>query len=114
MTVPKWNIRNVYLYLVCLITLIMLIVAVINLGNSLLGLVYPEPPYYIEKPVAPTPEDETRWEDQRELQQSQQRYYSIKRSIESLIMIVIVLPIYMYHWRKIEAEQSSDTGSSQV
>lgn len=111
----RWNIRQVYLYLVCFATLMMLIVGSVQLIMSFVDILYPEPlyPLAIETKMRYT---ETQQKNQnisqeeidRQLElESQQRELSMKRSnirrvINSTALILVSLPFYLYHWRKIQ------------
>ena len=105
-----WSVRNIYLYLVCLITLVMFIFATVNLVRAAVELFYPEPemaPYAV--PVykgdgAPPQPDERQIEAQRE----SMRRSTVRRAVLNLVgsgtMLLLAVPIYRYHWRKIERE----------
>lgn len=104
------TIRNIYLYAVCFATLLMMVIGFIQAADGLFGILYPPPaveaPYYFKEP----PEGMTmeQWKEQervnQELQQQREHYYQVRRIVESLIMVAVALPIYWYHWRKIEKE----------
>ena len=49
----RLTLRNVYLYLVCLITLVVSLFAAVSLVRSAVGLVYPAPGYYAYYEPAP-------------------------------------------------------------
>lgn len=105
MAEDRWSLRNIYLYLVCLITLIMVIVAVVGLVRSSVELLYPDPGFYPE-PVKV--EDggltEEQIKDQREQQEASSRRYAILNLVGNVAMLVVAGPLYVYHWRKIEGE----------
>ncbi len=107
MSKDRWSLRNIYLYLVCLITLIMVIVSAVGLIRGTVELVYPEPGYYYEKPLDGKGESATsdeEWDRQQKAQQAQSRRYAILSLVGSGAMLVIAGPLYIYHWRKIETE----------
>lgn len=112
MSSDRWSLRNIYLYLVCLITLIMVIVAAVGLVRSTVDLVYPDPNVYIEK----TPVDENgrpiykaeEWEAQQESQRASTRRYAILEIVGNAAMLLIAGPLYVYHWRKIETERPAE------
>jgi hypothetical protein len=107
-TASRWSLRNIYLYLVCLITLIMLIVSAVNVVRSVVELVYPDPAASLER--LPAPEvageevDEEYLEEQRQAQADSSRRWSILSLVTSATMILVAGPLYLYHWRKIEAD----------
>ncbi|MBC7315834.1 MAG: hypothetical protein H5T70_05375 [Chloroflexi bacterium] len=117
-----WSLRHIYLYIVCLITLIMVIVATVGLVRSLVDLLYPQPvtPVYVPAPVptALPAEGETRPtlspEEIAARQKEEfaiQRQWAIRSAVLSLVgnvaMLAIAGPLYAYHWRKIERERAA-------
>lgn len=99
----RWDIRSIYLYMVCLITLVIFIFAVSNLAGNLVELVYPRP--YYQDPYSKPGVEETSAADKAkmmEYQQEQDRYYAVKGGIESGILVLVSVPVYLYHWRRIE------------
>ena len=117
-----WSPRNIYLYTVCLITLVIAIFATVNLVRAAVELVYPEPeprlyevPMPIRAPGAEAPAAPEVSEQQLEEQRETQRQWSIRRSILNLVgsitMLLVALPLYVYHWRKIETEPAAGTPS---
>jgi len=111
-----WSARNTYLYLLCLITLIMIIVATVSLVGSVAELLYPEPEpsgYAIKPPV---PIEGGLEIDAEEIarQQEIQRQWSRRRFVLDLVrngaMLLLAGPLYAYHWRRIE--RSTDAGGT--
>lgn len=103
-----WTPRNIYLYLVCLITLVITIFALTNAVRSVVGLVYPEPRQVIA-PRLPgeTPDgDAALQEEQAEFQ----RRWSQRQAVLSLVgngaLLIVSVPLYRYHWRAIGRERS--------
>lgn len=107
MASSRWSLRNIYLYLVCLITLIMVIVAAVNAVRATVELIYPDPGYYYAEPIkgdeGPTQEE---IEKQNEMQLAQSRRQAVLSLVGSAAMLLIAGPLYMYHWRKIEVEHA--------
>jgi len=108
-----WNIRTVYLYLVSFVTLIMMIVGTVQTVDAIVTLVYPPPLYYPipEAPKIPTPDqnvpvellqERARIEQQR--QEQQVRYERVRLLAGALALLAVALPIYLYHWRKVQEE----------
>lgn len=112
----QWNIRQVYLYLVCFATLMMLIIGLVQLIMGVVDLIYPDPniaPRYLDTKMrvsemqrnnpSITQEDlEKQIQEENERQVVSQKYYQVKRFINSLALVVVSLPVYLYHWRKIQ------------
>ncbi|MFA5845022.1 MAG: hypothetical protein WC971_09370 [Coriobacteriia bacterium] len=104
----KWSLRNIYLYLVCLITLIMVIFATVNLVRAIVELAYPDPGFPItfapEKGGAVTAADARIQKEQQRIQQQQSRRQAVLSLVAGIAMLGVAGPLYIYHWRKIEAE----------
>ncbi len=103
----RWSVRNIYLYLVCLITLIMVIVGTAGTVRTAVEFIYPDPgayfdPYMKEKSASGLTEAE--FEDQQQLQQAQQQRQAVLNLVGNVALVVIAGPLYVYHWRKIEME----------
>lgn len=107
MAKDRWSLRNIYLYLVCLITLIMVIVAAVGLVRSTVEIAWPDPGFIGSQPVdekgKPTISEEE-WNRQQEAQQNSQRRYATLSLVGNAAMLLIAGPLYVYHWRKIEVE----------
>jgi hypothetical protein len=113
-----WSLRNLYLYVVCLITLVMTIVATVNVVRAIVDLAYPNPGYYMTVPAVPvdgkaTP-DPAQLQQQQEIQRQQeenQRQQATRNAVLNLVgsgaMLIVAGPVYVYHWRKIERESAS-------
>lgn len=107
----KWSLRNIYLYLVCLITLIMVIFATVNLVRATVEIVYPDPGF----PITVAPErvgtvsavDARIQKEQQRVQQRQSRRQAVLSLVAGIAMLGVAGPLYIYHWRKIEAENVS-------
>ncbi|MBE0477427.1 MAG: hypothetical protein IBX62_10050 [Coriobacteriia bacterium] len=114
----RWSLRNIYLYLVCLITLIMVIVGVINAVRASVELIYPDPyaygPVYSpeEKPGAGPEEQREAAEEQRRLSERSARRQAILNLVGSAATVLVAGPVYLYHWRKIEGELPGQAGEA--
>ncbi len=115
------NIRTIYLYLVCLITLFMIIGGLIATLYSVSEYIFPyeyRGSYfydYIEdrKEYGKISLDDYKeyleiaeYED--ELENKTQRRNDLKEIIYSASVFVVALPIYIYNWRKIEKEKAEN------
>jgi len=109
MAKDRWSLRNIYLYLVCLITLIMVIVGAATAVRAAVDILYPDPGYFSEKPLddkgEPIYSDEE-WERQQDIQKNQTLRWAVLSLVGSLSFVFIAGPIYLYHWRKIESEKA--------
>lgn len=106
----RWDIRHVYLYLVCFATLIMLIVGTVGLINGLVEVIYPNPylgskitPYDIQQRNSNIPPEEIneQTEEEQRLQEASMKRSTVIRIVNSAALIFVSLPIYIYHWRKV-------------
>ena len=96
----RLTLRNLYLYLVCLITLVISIFAAVNLVRSTVRLLYPDPGYYgfgaggNGKPGEPSPA----------ALRASQRHDAVLGLVGSGTTLLIVGPLYAYHWRRVQRE----------
>jgi len=108
----RWDIRHVYLYLVCFATLMMVIIGSVQLMNGLVDVLYPNtylgpkaPPYTAmqQKDSNITQEEINRQtEEEQQRQEASMNRSKVINIVNSLALIGISLPIYFYHWRKIQ------------
>jgi hypothetical protein len=101
----RLSLRNLYLYLVCLITLIISIFAAVSLVRNTVELLYPEPGYY-GFPV-PAKESGISEEDQRRQQRAardSQRRQAVLGLVGAATTLLITGPVYVYHWRRVQTE----------
>ena len=123
----NWDIRRLYLYLVSFATLMMMIVGTVQFFQGVVDFVYPNPvpdtfyPEYrtkyedmaknnpkisdeeIEKIMA---EDKKLAEEARIRAQESQEYYRIRSMVNNMVLVMVALPVYMYHWRKIQKAEA--------
>jgi hypothetical protein len=120
MAQDRWSLRNIYMYLVCLITLIMVIVGSVGIVRGVVELAYPDPYVAFDRPIdekgEPTMTDEE-WERQQKLNADSSRRYAVLSLVGNAALVLIAGPLYVYHWRKIEVEhadkpQSTPTASA--
>ncbi len=112
MSKDRWSLRNIYLYLVCLITLVMVIVAVVNSVRATVELVYPDPGYSYDVPVekgGTSGLTQAQIDKQTTQQLEQSRRQAVLNLVGGVAMLLVAGPIYVYHWRKIEIERPAET-----
>jgi hypothetical protein len=88
--------RSLYLYAVCLITLLIILFSTISILNGAINLAFPDPAYidpYTNKENLPNPALLAQ-------QQENEQLRTLKRILTSVITIAITAPIYLYHWRQ--------------
>lgn len=121
----NWDIRRLYLYLVSFATLMMMIFGIVFLLQGITQFIYPEPgPYYPEivnkydelaknDPKISAEEKEKLVAQEKQLAEESriraeksQEYYRIRSIINNMILVIVTLPVYMYHWRKIQKAEA--------
>jgi hypothetical protein len=104
----RFSVRNLYLYLVCLVTLVISIFATVNVVRSAVELLYPDPGYYGFE--APGKESGLSAEEQRQRVQAardSQRRQAVLGLVGSGTLLLIAGPVYVYHWRRVQHELRS-------
>jgi hypothetical protein len=87
--------RSLYLYAVCLITLLVVLFSTVALINSIMNAVFPDPAYidvYTAPENAPSAELLAQQEKSNQIR-------AIKSIFTSFSTVAIALPLYLYHWR---------------
>jgi hypothetical protein len=88
--------RSLYLYAVCLITLLVVLFSTVSLINSIMNAVFPDPPYidvYAKPENAPSAALLAQQEESNQIR-------AIKSIFTSFTTIAIAAPLYLYHWRQ--------------
>lgn len=121
-------IRNAYLYLVSLITLIMMVVSCAQLINlALITWVFPKADssyiYYGPKPVPgaemKTPDDkrtpeqiaaddaraQKQWEEDREHSEEQRVAQKYRDLVQNISFLLVATPLFLYHWSVIRKDR---------
>lgn len=105
------TLRNLYLYVVCLITLVIAIFSAVSLVRNIVELAYPGPGYGFEyaapAPLAPgerSTETEADRKRRVDAARESQRRESVLGLVGSGTTLLIVAPLYAYHWRKVQQE----------
>lgn len=109
----NWDIRRIYLYLVSFATLMMMIIATVQFLQGIVNIAYPDPGYYSEVrmkyagPEGKEPQiSEADLKKEMEQERVRRRYYDMRSMINNLVMLGVALPVYMYHWRKIQRTET--------
>jgi hypothetical protein len=102
----RFSLRNVYLYLVCLITLVVSIFAAVNLVQSTVGLLYPDPGFYgyYDPAVTGGELSEAEVARQERAAEDSQRRQEVLGIVGSATTLLIAVPLYVYHWRRVQSE----------
>ena len=92
---PKIDWRSLYLYAVCLITLMVCLFSLVSFIRSGVNVAYPDPAYvdpYNTAPKIDSAEIAAQLKDQNQRQ-------AVKSMIDALTTLIIAGPLYIYHWR---------------
>ena len=87
--------RSLYLYAVCLITLLVTLFATVSLINSIMNAVFPDPAYidvYSMPENMPSAELLAQQDENNQIR-------ALKSIFTSFTTIAIAGPLYLYHWR---------------
>ena len=87
--------RSLYLYAVCLITLMVCLFSLVSLIRSGVNVAYPDPAYvdpYATKPQVDSAVIAAQVKDQNQRQ-------AVKSAIDAVTTLIIAGPLYVYHWR---------------
>ncbi len=108
----RLTLRNVYLYLVCLVTLLISVFAAVNVVRSTVELLYPDPGYpAYEGPVTPGPGGPDR-AAARSLAMDSQRRQAVLGLVGAGTTLLIAGPLYAYHWRRVQSELPAGRGAA--
>lgn len=101
----RWDLRALYLYLVCLITLIIVIFSAASLVRNIVELAYPDP--YASGYVGDRPSgmSQMEWERQQRASQDSARRNDVLALVGSVTLLGVAAPVYLIHWRKVQAER---------
>lgn len=100
----RMSLRNLYLYLVCLVTLVITLFAAVSLVRSTVSLLYPDPGYYgfaVGEDPGLSEEERARHE---EVAEESQRRQAVLELVGSATTLIIAGPLYVYHWRRVQSE----------
>jgi hypothetical protein len=93
--------RSLYLYAVCLVTLLVVLFSTVALVNAIVNFAFPDPAYvdpYATKANMPDPALLQQQEDNSQRQ-------ALKNIFTTFSTMAIATPVYIYHWR--QARKSS-------
>ncbi len=94
----SWTPRNTYLYLVCLITLVIVVFAAVGLVRGLATLAYPEP----LRVLTPSEAESGVLEADLVMQQRWMQRYAVLDLVRNAVLFLLAAPLYLMHWRRIE------------
>ena len=101
--------RNLYLYLVSFVTLMMILGGIIFTVQNITDVVFPTNyftegmPY--EKSGNLSVEEKEAYDENQKVIQENRRMDSKKNVVKSIAVVAVAFPTFVYHWRKIEKEK---------
>ncbi|MDY6827125.1 MAG: hypothetical protein SVV67_08140 [Bacillota bacterium] len=116
----SWTIRNLYFYLVCLVTLFLFVSGAISAVNNAMQIAFPDQPnvsiinlYYPEykgensEPIFDPPplEELEKMRAEREQMDRYYRGFAVRGLLNSLALMIIAAPFYIYHWNRVKPRQ---------
>ena len=87
--------RSLYLYAVCLITLMVCLFSLVSFIRSGVNVGYPDPAYVDPYATAPKVDSAVIAEQVKDQNQRQ----AVKSMIDAVTTLIIAGPLYVYHWR---------------
>jgi hypothetical protein len=116
-------IRSIYLYGVCLITLVTSLFAAVGAVSATVDIVYPDPyvGYYNPYPsrvvdsesgttTAVDPEAEAAWQEREaEISKEANRRSAIRSVFRSIVTLIFAVPLFVLHWRAAQKERLVDS-----
>ena len=87
--------RSLYIYAVCLITLLVVLFSTVSLINSIMNAIFPDPAYI---DVYANPESKPSIELLAQQEENNQ-VRAFKSIFTTFTTIAIAGPLYLYHWR---------------
>ena len=121
----RWDLEHVYLYLVCFVALILIIIGAVNLTQTAIAYVTPGYDYYGPYGPGELERDLEIWEERfgaefvagekeryETLLEENQRRRLIRDLVSGLAFVGVAAPVYLYHWRKIGRLESKNIKSN--
>lgn len=104
----RTTLRSAYLYLVCLVTLVMVVFGAVSVVRNAVQLAYPDPGYYGYEPAYGPDGKEQVDEQERQRREDAARDSQRRQAVLGLVgsgtLLLIAGPAYLYHWRRVQAE----------
>lgn len=103
----KANVRTIYLYTVCLVSLVVVIISVVTLAGVLTEMALPAPPPV--PPAVPAPgesleQTKARFAEEQRIQQLWDRRRRAIAAARSATALALAGLLYAYHWRQVKRE----------
>lgn len=95
------KIRIIYLYLVCLISLFLIVGGIVFTVNAVAQYFFPTNYYYSSSYYS---------YNERKIEEENTKRANLRNAISSFALIAVSSPIFIYHWKKVEAERKEMEG----
>ncbi|MBM3705667.1 MAG: hypothetical protein FJW66_03980 [Actinobacteria bacterium] len=105
-------VREIYFYVICLVSIILFIVGIVNLVDSSVNFVKPTT-YMTRANILPAYKDQYEGMSQEEIdrliseeiqaQESIEKTNALKGLIRGALLVVIAIPLFSFHWIKAQA-----------
>lgn len=110
--VTMFKLRSLYLYLVSFVSLMMILMGVIFTVQNITDVMFPTNYYYEPYPTDKlgelSEEEQQKYEETQERYQDNLRVESKKNVAKSVAVVIVALPTFIYHWRKVEKEKNEE------
>jgi hypothetical protein len=93
-TLTDW--RSLYLYAVCFVCVVGVIITTLGLVDNIMSLVYPSPPYIDPYATKPVTVDRAVLEEQNRLSEHRSGVVGL---VGNLVAYALVIPLFLVHWR---------------
>jgi hypothetical protein len=108
----KFSLRALYLYSVCLVTLLISLFSLVGLVRGTVSLLYPDPyngyvyaPPALEGTGVVEKEAASR---ERDLARRSQVRNEVLGLVGSATTAAVAVPVYIYHWRRVQRDRRDD------
>ena len=95
--------RTLYLYALCLITMLVSLFSVVSILRSGVSLIFPDPGYIDLNSTASKASQEL----MRQSQANQNHREAIRGIVNGFATLVVSAPLYLYHWRMVRTDGKS-------
>lgn len=108
----RFNLRSLYLYAVCLVTLLISLFSLTQMVRHAVELAYPDPYSY----SVPVPDEAlgdsdkndaaaARQKSEEERGRAASRRWAILGLVSSGTTLAVAAPVYLYHWRRVQRDR---------
>ena len=102
-------VREIYFYIVCVIAIIIFIIGIVGLAGAIANYIKPNT-YMTRASIMPGYKEQYKDMGEQELEAlveeeiqssiNNERNFALKSIINNSIMIIIAIPLFVFHWKK--------------